>query len=453
LNTVSLFTGAGGLDYGFEAAGFQTRVAVEIDSDCCKTIQHNCNWPIINKDVHNVTTEEILSVGNFKKKEVDLLLGGPPCQPFSKSAYWANGSTKRLDDPRADTLHAYMRCVNEILPKVFVIENVHGINYSGKGDGFLLLESLTREINNKRGTKYQLSWKVMNVADYGVPQLRKRFFLVGHRDGQVFRFPDPTHRAFLDNNDLTDEGVNYVQLIADYVDPNLPFHVTAWDAIGQLSLDPDEDLRVSGKWADLLSSIPEGENYLWHTNRKEGLPLFGWRTRFWNFLLKLAKNRPAWTIVAQPGPATGPFHWDNRLLSIKELARLQTFPDDIIVVGSRRSAQMQIGNAVPSLIGEILARAIVEQSWGVTYDLPLKFKVNLQRPIPSPEEIETVPQKYLHLVGNYADHPGTGKGPRANKENVELPLASEDELQDTSRIKKGREVIQQRFVMERNTAR
>jgi len=316
-----------------------------------------------------------------------------------------------------------------------------------------LLNSLTKEINNKRGTKYQLAWKVINVADYGVPQLRKRFFLVGHRDGQVFRFPDPTHRAFLDNNNLADEGANYVQLIADYVDPNLPFHVTAWDAISQLSVDPGEELRVSGKWADLLSSIPEGENYLWHTNRKEGLPLFGWRTRFWNFLLKLAKNRPAWTIVAQPGPATGPFHWNNRLLSIKELTRLQTFPDDVIVAGSRRAAQMQVGNAVPSLIGEILARAIAEQFLGVTYELPLKFRVNLQRPIPSPEEIKPVPQKYLHLVGNYADHPGTGKGPRANKEIGELVSAPEDGLEDKSRIGRTREVIQQRLLMESSAAR
>jgi len=218
-------------------------------------------------------------------------------------------------------------------------------------------------------------------------------------------------------------------------------------------MDPGEELRVSGKWADLLSSIPEGENYLWHTNRKEGLPLFGWRTRFWNLLLKLAKNRPAWTIVAQPGPATGPFHWDNRLLSIKELTRLQTFPDDVVVVGSRRAAQMQVGNAVPSLIGEILARAIAEQFLGVTYKLPLKLRVNLQRPIPPPEEIKPVPQKYLHLVGNYADHPGTGKGPRANKEIGELASAPEDGLEDKSRIGKRREVIQQRLLMERNTAR
>ena len=153
------------------------------------------------------------------------------------------------------------------------------------------------------------------------------------------------------------------------------------------------------------------------------------------------------TIVAQPGPATGPFHWNNRLLSIKESAMLQTLPDDIVTVGSRRSAQMQIGNAVPSLIGEILAREIAKQLLGVIYEIPLKFSINLQRPIPSPEEVKPVPQKYLHLVGNYADHPGTGKGPKVHKGNGGLASVLEGNSEDGSRLKKRQEAIQQQFLI------
>src|SRR5690606_31433083 len=108
------------------------------------------------------------------------------------------------------------------------------------------------------------------------PQLRMRFFMVGHREGQVFAFPSPTH--------------------AGPGKPDLPSYVTAWDAIGGLAVDSTEDLRLRGKWADLVPSIPEGENYLWHTDRKGGLPLFGWRTRYWSFLLKLSKDKPSWTI-------------------------------------------------------------------------------------------------------------------------------------------------------------
>ena len=136
---------------------------------------------------------------------------------------------------------------------------------------------------------------------------------------------------------------------------------TAWDAIGDLPSVPNGDLAPSGRWADLLASIPEGQNYLWHTDRGGGLPLFGWRRRYWSFLLKLAKDQPSWTIQAEPGPATGPFHWDSRLLSTRELCRLQTIPDDVQIAGDRRAVQRQIGNAVPSLLAEEVARAVREQ--------------------------------------------------------------------------------------------
>src|SRR5690606_25036105 len=92
--------------------------------------------------------------------------------------------------------------------------------------------------------------------------------------------------------------------------------------------------------------------------RGGGSPLFGWRRRYWTFLLKLAKNRPSWTIQAQPGPAVGPFHWNNRRLSSRELCRLQTFPDDVEIYGSRVSVQKQLGNAVPSLLAEVIGREI-----------------------------------------------------------------------------------------------
>lgn len=397
--TVSLFTGAGGLDYGFEAAGFCTCVAVEMDHDCCATLRANRPWPVIQKDIHQTTSIEIRDTGWIGVGDADVLIGGPPCQPFSKSGYWSNGDTKRLEDPRAGTLYAYMRCVADLLPKVFVLENVHGIKYSGKEDGFRLIEHLTAEINRKHGTNYRLSWRVLNAANYGVPQLRERFFLVAHRNGKVFEFPSQTHGAVDTNNSVQ----------AALGSTNIEPYVTAWDAIGGLNTPKEEDLRVKGRWAELLPSIPEGENYLWHTNRKGGLPLFGWRTRYWSFLLKLAKNRPSWTIQAQPGPAVGPFHWENRMLSVREMARLQTFPEGITFVGSRRSIQMQIGNAVPSLLAEVIARAIANQFFNISFSREPALTVPLNRPIPDPEPLEPVPKKYLSLVGEHPDHPGTRK--------------------------------------------
>lgn len=393
---ISLFTGAGGLDYGFEAAGFMTCVAVEIDHDCCATLKKNRLWPVIEKDIKETTIKEILEVGDLEVGETDLLIGGPPCQPFSKSGYWMNGDTKRINDPRAKTLDEYMRCVADLIPKVFVLENVHGINYSGKEEGFRLLQRLTENINRDYGTDYLLNWRVLDTADYGVPQHRKRFFLIAQRDGKLFEFPPPTHGPDNQNNNqlLTSSSKRHKS------------YVTAWDAIGGLKDDfKNEDLKVHGKWADLLPSIPEGENYLWHTNRKGGLNLFGWRTRYWSFLLKLAKNLPSWTIQAQPGPAIGPFHWKNRRLSVKEMASLQTFPNNIEFVGNRNSVQKQIGNAVPSLMAEILAREIAKQFFTVEIKGEFKFAVKLNRPIPKSEPVKPVPKKYWSLIGDHPDHP------------------------------------------------
>lgn len=401
LKLVSLYSGAGGLDYGFEAAGFETRVAVDFDQDSCATLRTNREWPVIHDDIHNVPGALLLQKAKVKRGRIDVLIGGPPCQPFSKSSYWVRGDSLRLDDPRASTLHAYMRCVEELLPEVFVLENVHGISYSGKEEGFQLLHSMTHQINKRAGTNYRLTWKVINAADYGVPQLRTRFFLVGHRDGGEFRFPEPTHAP----NDGTEQGELPLSRM-------MPSYTTAWDALIDYRPPPDEDLAMRGYWADLLPSIPEGENYLWHTNRKGGLQLFGWRTRYWSFLLKLAKAKPSWTLQAQPGPAIGPFHWTSRRLGVQEMARLQTFPPDLRFVGSRVSVQRQLGNAVPSLLAEILGREIARQLLGASPNLPLKLAVGSKGPAPAPELVLPVPEKYIIHLGDHADHPGEGRGRR-----------------------------------------
>jgi DNA (cytosine-5)-methyltransferase 1 len=105
---ISLYTGAGGMDFGFEAAGFRTTVAVEFDHACCETVRANrSSWNVIERSIFDVPTEELLDVGGLRAGEVDLLIGGPPCQPFSKSGYWARGDSLRLDDPRASTLAAW----------------------------------------------------------------------------------------------------------------------------------------------------------------------------------------------------------------------------------------------------------------------------------------------------------------------------------------------------------
>lgn len=399
MKVISLYSGAGGLDYGFEAAGFEIGVAHDFDRDSCETLRANRSFPVICNDIHKTTSEELLEAAQLGVGEASVLIGGPPCQPFSKSGYWTNGDTKRLNDPRAKTLDAYMRVVEDTLPMVFLLENVHGIQYTGKEEGFLLLEKLTAKLNKRAGTNYRLSWAVLNAIDYGVPQRRQRFFLVAHREGRTFKFPEPTHGDPCAENQQLD-------LLASGLSP----FTTAWDAIGGMRLKKSDDVELRGRWADLVPSIPEGENYLWHTNRKGGLPLFGWRTRYWSFLLKLAKNQPSWTIQAQPGPAIGPFHWKNRRLSVEEMARLQTFPKNLKYVGGRGSQQRQLGNAVPSLLAETLAREIAHQFFGVAYDGPPTLQVQKKSRTPKPEPVAHVPRRFRDLAGDHADHPGTGKG-------------------------------------------
>ncbi len=397
LTAISLFSGAGGLDYGFEAAGFETRVALEMDRNACTTLRANRpEWAVIQDDITEVGSDAILRAGRLKRGEADVLFGGPPCQPFSKSGYWASGDTARLADPRARTLDEYLRVVEDTLPKTFLLENVSGMAYSGKEEGLQLLLSRIDDINRRQGTKYSPVFQVLRAADYGVPQNRERFILVAAREGQVLSFPSPTHFAV--------EGQTEIL----FGDP----YITAWDAIGDLP-EPTEDLHVPGKWGDLLPSIPEGENYLFHTERGAGQPLFGWRRRYWSFLLKLSKRLPSWTLQAQPGPAIGPFHWNNRRLSARELCRLQTFPDDVHIKGSRTSVQRQVGNAVPSLLGEVLARAIRAQLLATPTDTKLKLMPKRLGPIPPAERPRPVPRKYLHLRGDHEPHPGTGKGYRA----------------------------------------
>jgi DNA (cytosine-5)-methyltransferase 1 len=391
---ISLYSGAGGMDYGFEAADFETAVALEWDHDSCETLRRNRRWPVIEDDIHKVTSRQLLDAARLRVGEPDLLIGGPPCQPFSKSGYWSRGDSLRLDDPRAGTLAQYLRVLRETRPKVFVLENVEGLAYEGKDEGLRLLLDAIENINKKTRSKYRPIHRVLNAAEHGVPQQRRRVIIVGARDGTEFSFPTPTHA---DRSTAPLLGV-------------LPFR-TAWDAIGDVVPDHNEDLAVRGKWADLLPSIPEGQNYLWHTNRLGGLPLFGWRRRYWSFLLKLAKDLPSWTIAAQPGPAIGPFHWTSRMLSARELCRLQTFPDDVAVFGNRRSVQRQIGNAVPSLLAEVIGREIRTQLLGIGQPRGAKSLLRPVRPLlPPPEEPGPVPRKFRALIGAHSPHPGTGLG-------------------------------------------
>lgn len=343
-SAISLFSGAGGLDLGVEQAGFDVRGAVEYDADACASLRANFpGMAVLEGDIRRISTSEVLSAAGLKSGDVDLLVGGPPCTPFSKSGYWLEHKRRGLD-PEASLLEHYVRILDEARPQMFLLENVFALAYANHNRHWLefLLESFDR-------LGYGVTQETVLAADHGVPQRRQRLILVGSLEGAP-AMPEPTHT-----------GPHERRV---WQDGSLAAHVTTGDAIGDLAnrhdlVEPEE--IVAGKYGHLLADIPPGENYLFYTaKRGHPKPLFGWRKRYWSFLLKLDPGQPAPTIQAQPGPYVGPFHWENRRLRLLEIKRLQTFPDDFVIVGNRRSAQRQVGNAVPPLLARQIAEVLAD---------------------------------------------------------------------------------------------
>lgn len=394
---ISLYTGAGGLDLGLEAAGFTPLLCIEMDRDARATLEANRPlWKLSEPgNIHALTTDALLHQAGSNRGEVLLVAGGPPCQPFSKAGQWANGTPDGLRDYRAKTLDRFFEVVRAAAPEVFLLENVPLI--AGRsGEALRHIHRLLAQTNRATSARYRLTILSLRAEQFGVPQMRHRLFLMGVNGDRSFEPPSATFG----------------------VQAEMPRVRTAWDAIGDIELSDEEteELAPSGRWADLLPSIPEGGNYEWHTRIGGGVQIFGHRTRYWSFLLKLAKDRPSWTIQAEPGPATGPFHWRSRMLSIRELCRLQTIPDGYQITGDRRAAVRQIGNAVPPALGELLGLEIRRQVLGESGPpRPLSLMPPKRSGLPEPEVVNDVPAKYLSLVAVHSDHPGSGLGPGASK--------------------------------------
>jgi DNA (cytosine-5)-methyltransferase 1 len=341
---ISLFAGAGGMDLGAEAAGFEVRAAVELNADAAATMEKNFDHlatEVTQRDILEVPTREILRAAGFRGRErPDLLIGGPPCTPFSKSGFWLEWKRSGLD-PEASLLQAYTRVLAEARPRRFVLENVYALTYDNRASR-PAFERLLREID---GAGYHCRAKVLNAADYGVPQLRPRLFVIGVPKGcPLPEHPEPTHGGTWER-----------QATGNLARP----HVTSGEALADLLTEPESEEVLRGQYAHLMPEIPPGENYL-HLTAKRGHPdpKFEWRSRYWSFLLKLDPERPSPTIQAHPGPNVGPFHWENRRLRVPEAKRLFTFPDGFQLVGSRSSVQAQLGNSVPPLLAESVIRAV-----------------------------------------------------------------------------------------------
>ena len=380
---LSTFSGVGGLDLGLERSGLSIIGAVENDAAARRSLA--LNRPRLRfLEPHDID-EVAQGLGprdlGIEKGDLALLAAGPPCQPFSKAAQWARTGALGLNDDRTNCLDSLLALIDRFLPHAVLIENVPGF-VTGGSSTLPFLEERLAELNRRSGTRYTVSHRVLDAAELGVPQRRRRAIVVALRCGGEPEWPEVTHG-------------------------DRP--VRAWDALR--CLRPATAPAPSGRFAGLLPSVPEGMNYQYFTERGEGPSLFGYRRRFWSFLLRLAKVEPAWTVPANPGPATGPFHWESRPLAPEEILRLQSFPSSWELGGSYREQVRQAGNATPPLLAELLGRSIAKQLFGVDFRGPPTLAITRSVRVPPPTPPQPVADEYMSRLGEHPPHPGPGCGP------------------------------------------
>lgn len=325
---VSLFSGCGGLDLGFRKAGFHAVLATDIWNIACKSLE-------LNDAADTILCEDIRKIDFIQYKgKIDVVIGGPPCPPYSQTRHYLTEKVGGFQDEKAGfAVPEYFRAIEEISPKAFVFENVDGFTFKTYKEPMVFVKERAKTLG------YNITYRVVNAANYGVPQTRKRFICVGlKKEIGTFEFPCETHSEKGENG--TNKWVTCGDVLADF------------DNI----TEEEKNQRPGSKDYDLLCQVPPGDNYLFFTEKRGSKnPLFKWKSRYWTFLLKLTPDRPSWTIQASFSNNQGPFHWRNRFLRIEEIKRIQTFDDSYKLYGDTKEQWRQVGNAVPVLLAQVIA--------------------------------------------------------------------------------------------------
>mgnify|MGYP001772879589 FL=1 len=356
LTVVSLFTGAYGLDLGFEEAGFDVTVALDMSEDSYENLRANRpRLPFLHGDIKSYSTGDILKEAGLKPGEVDVITGGPPCQPFSPA-----GKRLSFGDPRASALMEFIRVIREARPRAFVMEEVPGllsarikhVPIKERGKRPLSPEeepgSAWRVVLEELGkTGYRIAWRVLNAADYGAPQVRERVIVIGIRPdlGVQPAFPRPSHS----DGRPTLFG------------PLQPWATLA-EALGGIT-DHIGYTKLPPKYAELMKYVPPGGNWrqlpdgLKRDAMNGAYRSSGGRTGFYR---RLAWFEPSPTLVTSPTmKATMMVHpWEDRPLSVREYLRIQGFPDDWKVVVGVQDAYRLFGEAVPVDLSRAIAGAL-----------------------------------------------------------------------------------------------
>ena len=347
-DVISLFSGAMGLDIGLKKAGLNVVIGQDFDESCVKTMQAN-GHNVLGGDIREIDPRKLLELTGLSAGEPFLICGGPPCQPFSTA-----GKRLGINDPRGSLFMDFIRMIDYIRPRFFVMENVKGI-MSAPLKHVPLSERDENDPDQRLGTVldvilsefdklgYKTVYGVLDAVNYGVPQFRERFVLIGSRDNESIFLPIPTH--FQMHQDKTYQWK------------------TVRDAIADLEFDKGECATLSEERLKFLKMVPEGGN--WRDLPKDIIPIAmggayksgGGKVGFYR---RLSYNQPSPTVVTSPvQKATMMCHpTQNRPLSIKEYARIQQFPDDWIFTGTTAAKYRQIGNAVPVGLAEAIGKAV-----------------------------------------------------------------------------------------------
>ena len=319
---MDLFAGAGGMSLGFDNAGFKNLLAVEFNKDFAETYKKNFpRHNLIVDDIKNVTEQQIYDI--IKNEKVDVIIGGTPCQGFSIAG---NIGRNFIDDDRNRLFKEFVRFVKIIKPRVFVLENVAAMEKHNKGKTIKEIVSSFKEIG------YDIKYKVLNAVNYGVPQERRRIFIVGTLGENNFEYP---------------HEINKTVTVKDAID-DLPKLEN-----GETSEIPNHTaMKHSAQMLEKMSYVSDGGN---RNDIPESLrPKSGDSRKY----IRYNSKKPSFCVT---GDMRKIFHYSqNRALTCRELARLQTFPDSFVFLGNTGKVQQQIGNAVPVLLANKIALQVKE---------------------------------------------------------------------------------------------
>ena len=340
INVIDFFCGAGGLSLGFQRAGFCIKLGVDIDKAALVSFEKNHNAKSLCCDIRNLTGEEVKAAVNYSR--IDVIIGGPPCQGFSIAG------KRSEEDPRNQLYLSFIRLVEEIKPKVFVIENVPGILSYQNGK---VKDNIIKKFES---FGYSVSYKILTASDYGVPQTRKRVIFVGSLNGVSFKFPSPIKETVTCEMALSD----LPPLINEQGTDPENYYLPPQNDYQKLMRKDSKELhnhiaaKHSVRIQKIIALVPPGGNY------KDLPESIKKTTHFHVAFTRFPDNKPAPTI--DTGHRHHYHYKYNRVPTVRECARIQSFPDTFIFYGNKTEQFRQVGNAVPPLLAECIARKIRE---------------------------------------------------------------------------------------------